>query len=67
MVCDLVMGTCHTFVTISLNKLYLFDSNFLGIVWIDKVHNFLKAFVCLTMVTMEIEKGQFFSYHSNGY
>ena len=46
--------------------LYLFDSIFSRIVWIDKVHDLTKEFVSLTIDAMEIGKRQFLSYRSEG-
>ena len=51
----------------AVSRLYLFDSMFTGIVWIDKLNDLMKEFVFLTMIAMEIGKRQYFSHHSNGW
>ena len=50
-----------------VSRLYLFDSMFKGIVWIDKPNDLMKEFVFLTMIAMEIGKRQYFSCHNNGW
>ena len=52
----------YTFFENSLSVLLHFS----GILWIDSFIIFFKEFFSITMVTMEIRKRQFFSYHSNG-
>ena len=47
-----------TFLATFLRILYLFDSIFSEIVWIDKLHCFMKEFFCVTMVAIEIGKRQ---------
>ena len=44
----------------SLGNFYSFDSIFLGIVWIDKLHN------CVEGINKETHKRNFLTFHGNG-
>ena len=41
-----------------LSRVYLIDSIFAGVLWINKLHDFMKGFVSLTTIAMEIGERQ---------
>ena len=56
----ITMGERYIFIwQFFFRLLYLFDSIFSEIIWIDKLHNFMDGIYFLTMVAMEIGKDNF--------